>query len=90
MKIRSSSWQLILFIILLPIIFSACIANPKDLNAAFNEIDLNEALKVFPNLKVEAYFYNVSKPNEGRSSTLNGLSLEYMLAKRASEYDNHF
>jgi len=63
MKTWKFSWRLLVFTILMPIILSACTANPVDLSTAFTEIGLDEALIKFPNLKVEVYPYDASKPH---------------------------
>ena len=88
MKTWKFSWRLLVFTILMPIIFSACTANPVDLSTAFTEIGLDEALIKFPNLKVEVYPYDATKPNEGRNFTPISLSLEDVMAKRAAEREN--
>lgn len=88
MKTWKFSWRLLVFTILMPIILSACTANPVDLSTAFTEIGLDEALIKIPNLKVEVYPYDASKPHEGRNFTPIGMSLEDVMAKRATEREN--
>ena len=66
-------------------VLSACSANPTATSTAFSEINLEEALIQFPDLRVEAYPYDSIKPNEGRNFTPIGLSLEDVMSKRAAE-----
>lgn len=85
MKIRNCSWRLIVIVMMVLFILTACNANPLDGNPDFTEISMEEAHNQIPELIVESYPYKATTPSEGRNFTPVGLTLEELMSQRAAE-----
>lgn len=85
MRTQVAFWKLLLIALVILTLLTACNSKLQVSSDDFTEINLQEALLQFPNLRVEIYAYDTSKANEGRNFTPIALSLDEVMAKRAAE-----